>query len=579
MATKPTYTTSQITTQLTTSWGGTLTGYQFTWLSPSTTPITYSINTVTPTNSGIVPGEGGASLVAMTPTQVTTARLAFQLWADLMAKPLVESTNNPAANITLDYSSNTGNSTYTRPDGIINSSASSVSLTSAQVWMATTWSTNADSGMALGAYGLLTMIHEIGHALGISHPGTYNAGSGGTITYATNAVFAQDNRQYTVMSYFGGYLPGSGWQQDGTTLTYIYPQTPMVYDIAAIQFKYGANMTTRTDNTTYGFNSNVIGIEAAIYDFKINKTPILTIWDAGGVDTLDLSGSAANQNIDLTPGAYSSVDGMTNNVAIAFGTTIERAIGGVGNDTLTGGSSSTLLDGGIGNDLYIVKLAGDHLSSNLIQDSGGTNLNGGRDEIRFTSTTASTLKLNSADTGIELVTIGTGTAATAVSTGTTALNIDASALKSALTIVGNAGANNLIGGSGNDTIFGGVGNDTLTGGGGADYFVFNSTLSTSANLDLITDFQGGVDHLQLSKSIFKSFSTTTTLSLTQFYENTTTTTVAASSATDYLIYLYKTGGLYYDADGNKTASNPIEIAVIGSVTHPHFTVSDILLVA
>jgi len=232
MATKPTFTTSQITTQLTTSWGGTYTGYQFTWVSAPNVPITYSINTATPTNSGAAPKEGGASLVGMSPTQVATAHLAFQLWADLMAKPLVESTI-PAANITLDYSSNTGNSTYTAPFGSVNSTTKTVSLGAEQVWMATTWASNADSGMALGAYGLLTMVHEIGHALGLSHPGVYNAGSGGTITYATNAAFAQDNRQYTVMSYFGGYLPGSGWQQDGTFTNYIYPQTPMVYDIAA----------------------------------------------------------------------------------------------------------------------------------------------------------------------------------------------------------------------------------------------------------------------------------------------------------------------------------------------------------
>lgn len=577
MATKPTYTTSQITTQLTTSWGGAYTGYQFTWVSAPNVPITYSINTATPTNSGVVPSEGGASLVPMTPTQVTTARLAFQLWADLMAKPLVESTS-PAANITLDYSSNTGNSTYTAPFGSVNSTTKTVSLGAEQVWMASTWASNADSGMALGAYGLLTMIHEIGHALGLSHPGVYNAGTGGTITYATNAVFAQDNRQYTVMSYFGGYLPGSGWQQDGTTLTYIYPQTPMVYDIAAIQAKYGVNTTTRVENTTYGFHSTVVGIEAAIYDFNINKTPILTIWDAGGLDTLDLSGSNANQNIDLTPGAYSSVDGMINNLAIAFNTSIERAIGGGGNDTLTGGSTSTLLDGGIGNDLYIIKLAADHLSSNLIRDTGGVNIGGGKDEIRFTSTVTSTLVLNSTDTGIELVSIGTGTAATALTAGTTALNINASAVLNGLTIIGNAGNNSLIGGFGNDTIYGGAGNDTMSGGAGADYFVFNSTLNQSTNLDLIIDFQSGIDHLQLSKSIFKSFSTATVLSSAQFYENTTTT-VAANSATDYLIYMFTTGGLYYDADGNRGTSSPIEIAVIGSGNHPHFALTDIQLVA
>ena len=495
-----------------------------------------------------------------------------------MAKPLVESAS-PAANITLDYSSNTGGSTYTVPFGSVNTATKTVSLGAEQIWMSSAWATNADSGMALGAYGLVTMIHEIGHALGLSHPGAYNAGTGGTITYATNAVFAQDNRQYTVMSYFGGYLPGSGWQQDGTTLTYIYPQTPMVYDIAAIQAKYGANTTTRTENTTYGFHSTVVGIEAAIYDFNINKTPILTIWDAGGIDTLDLSGSNANQNIDLAPGAYSSVDGMTNNVAIAFGAIIEQAIGGSGNDTLTGGNTSTLLDGGIGNDLYIIKLAGDHLTTNLIQDSGGTNLSGGKDEIRFTSTVASTLVLNSTDTGIELVSIGTGTAATAVTTGTTALNVDASAVKTGLTIVGNAGNNILIGGQGGDTIIGGAGKDTITGGSGADYFVFNAALNASTNLDLIIDFQNGIDHLQLSKSIFKSFSNTTVLSSTQFYENTTTSTVAANSASDYLIYMYKTGGLYYDADGNKATSSPIEIAVIGSSVHPHFALTDIQLVA
>lgn len=70
--------------------------------------------------------------------------------------------------------------------------------------------------MYFGGYGFQTYIHEIGHTLGFSHPGPYNAGSGGAITYATSAEFAQDNRQYTIMSYFGGYAPGAGWQQEGT---------------------------------------------------------------------------------------------------------------------------------------------------------------------------------------------------------------------------------------------------------------------------------------------------------------------------------------------------------------------------
>ena len=114
------------------------------------------------------------------------------------------------------------------------------------------------------------MIHEIGHALGLSHPGTYDASTGVGPFVDTN-TYATDNRQYTVMSYFGYYdNSGSGTQRldfrrtkmgqdDGGTDggAYLYPQTPMVDDIAAIQSLYGSDYTTRAGNTVYGFNCNV----------------------------------------------------------------------------------------------------------------------------------------------------------------------------------------------------------------------------------------------------------------------------------------------------------------------------------
>src|SRR5581483_8110690 len=88
-------------------------------------------------------------------------------------------------------------------------------------------------------YGFTTYLHEIGHALGLSHPGPYDASQGGGLNYAADAVFAQDNRQYTIMSYFGYETDGSsGWTQDGTPAggaTVLYPATPMVYDMLAIQ--------------------------------------------------------------------------------------------------------------------------------------------------------------------------------------------------------------------------------------------------------------------------------------------------------------------------------------------------------
>ncbi len=56
----------------------------------------------------------------------------------------------------------------------------------------------------------------------------------------------------------------------------------------------------------------------------------------------------------------------------------------------------------------------------------------------------------------------------------------------------------LIGGSGNDTIYGDLGADTLTGGLGADVFGLGTN---GQEIDLITDFQAGVDVMQLPDGI------------------------------------------------------------------------------
>ena len=483
MATKPIYSTSQIIIQMTTSWSGDLTGYTVNWQFPQST-ISYSINTTTPSNvTGYTPSEGGAYLVQMTALQVATAALSFQLWDDLIAKlpgtdhRLVQSTS-PSANITLNYSSNTGNGTYAELYGTVNSSTHKLSLDAGQIWLSSSWATNGDSGMSTGGYGLYTMIHEIGHTLGLSHPGVYDAANGGSVTYANNAVFAQDTRKYTVMSYFGGYLPGYGWYPDGTYTSFLYPQTPMVYDIAAIQAIYGADTTTRTGDTVYGFNCNLDAAdpERAIYNFSSNHTPIFTIWDAGGIDTLDCSGYSGNQIINLNPGSYSSVDGMVENVAIAFNCFIERAVGGSGTDIIIGSTGIEYLNGGNGSDIYIINGAAEHAAAE-IADSGMT----GSDELRFASTTVNeTLILYAGDIGIDRVVIGTGTSTVAVVTGTTALNVDASAVLNGLFMTGNAGANTLIGTASNDVLFGGQGVDHLDGGHGSDIYIINAAAEHTA---------------------------------------------------------------------------------------------------
>ncbi len=253
-------------------------------------------------------------------------------------------------------------------------------------------------------YGQTAMIHEIGHALGISHPGDYNAlddndgdGVPDPITYANDAVYAQDSRQYSIMSYFDAYETGAQ-HIDFALLNVAYPGTPLVHDIAAAQRLYGVDTTTRTGNTVYGFNSTAGN---AAYDFSVTTSPVVAIWDAGGIDTLDLSGWNTPSTIDLNEGAFSSGGGieafltldqinanraaagldprsagtfayfesfkqflglksglLTDNISIAYGVVIENAVGGGGSDRIVGNGVANLLTGGGGRDVFELRSAG-----------------------------------------------------------------------------------------------------------------------------------------------------------------------------------------------------------------------------
>jgi hypothetical protein len=351
----PAFSLNQIVQQLRTSWGGSYEGTTESW--SGTGPINYYIGG-TPYASGS--GEA-AYKTTMTSLMQSRATLAFELWDDLISRDLNQVSSAAFGQIQFEYSSrtydssgnlSTGGGTYSGPWTSGGSTGpygtANYNMTRDEIWLNSNWSThNADNDMYFGGYGFETYMHEIGHSLGLSHPGTYDAGNGGSISYANNAEYSLDNRQYTIMSYFGGYAPGAGWQQDGTYSNWLYSSTPMVDDIAAIQAIYGADMTTRAGDTTYGFHSNT---GRDVFDFTIDTTPIVTIWDAGGNDTLDLSGYSANQRIDLHAGAYSDVGGMVNNVAIAYNVTIENAIGGSGNDTITGNDADNVLRGNGGND-------------------------------------------------------------------------------------------------------------------------------------------------------------------------------------------------------------------------------------
>jgi hypothetical protein len=192
---------------------------------------------------------------------------------------------------------------------------------------------------ALGSHFSVTAVHEIGHAIGLQHPGHYN---GGNPHYEQGAVYAQDTKARTVMSYW------SEKHQAGHDFRGLNPSAPMMDDIAAVQRLYGANLQTRNTDTTYGFNSNT---EREVLSLKsANDKPVFCVWDGGGTDTLDFSGFSQGQNINLNAESFSDVGGLRGNVSIAKGCMVENAVGGAGPDTLTGNEAANRLKGGLGAD-------------------------------------------------------------------------------------------------------------------------------------------------------------------------------------------------------------------------------------
>ena len=199
----------------------------------------------------------------------------------------------------------------------------------------------SSSSLPAGSLSYYGLMHELGIAVGL-------VPWEGTNLASTNygSLFAAENSaQYSVMSSIDETLTTNG-------TSFGNPDGLMLYDIAALQRIYGANNTTRNTATTYGNNSNAGGI----YDFSTNSQPAFSIWDGGGVDTLDSSGYGGNQIFSLVAGGFSSLRGFSDNVSIAYGVAIENATSGDGTDRfiLSSDNVNNTIIGGLGTDTAFV---------------------------------------------------------------------------------------------------------------------------------------------------------------------------------------------------------------------------------
>ena len=347
-------------------------------------------------------------------------------------------------------------------------------------------------GFRDGHAGLLTLLHEIGHALGLDHPH-----DGESIFPGVSEAFHDygdynlNQGIYTVMSYNPGYAAEHGYLSPTESG---YSATPMALDIAAIQLIYGANMSYHTGKQTYVL-PNSFG----------DTNQWRCIWDAGGKDTISAGKTYQSVHIDLRAatlegahaGGYISRMGSANSgYTIANGVVIENAKGGNGSDVITGNSADNKLSGGDGND----RLNGGAGDDRLVGGSGKNLLSGGAgSDTAFYGAAAGKIHVNlasafsqktgsSTDKFVSVENV-TGGAHDDVLIGNARSNI----------LAGGGGNDRLKGGAGDDRLTGGTGNDTLTGGAGADSFEFNKVPSLGG-IDTIKDFDVASDTIFLGLS-------------------------------------------------------------------------------
>ncbi|WP_225207116.1 M10 family metallopeptidase C-terminal domain-containing protein [Novosphingobium huizhouense] len=388
-------------------------------------------------NFGFTAGYGFSPFSAQ---QRTEARASIQLWDDLIPQKFVEK-NGIGADIQFANSYDPAQAYAYYPGKQGYKFQSDVFVADPAVNWTNAW-------FGFGGYGKTTLVHELGHTLGLSHPGNYNYDPNLPLTYANYAEYAQDSTQYTIMSYWDAAETGANII-DWSTVFYGYAQTPLLHDILTIQSKYGADTTTRAGNTTYGFNSNAGNV---VYDFSKNAYPYLSIYDAGGIDTLDLSGFTASQQIDLHAGSFSSVGQAAADVATVNAN--RAALNALAGGTVANPASQAGID----------NVANRFMTANA-------------DNIFY-------------DTGVS------GVRATeymnlSIAYGTTIENAIGGSARDV--IWGNQVANVLKGLGGDDVLNGFEGKDTLYGGAGADLFQFHVVEKG----DTIADFVSGTDRIDL----------------------------------------------------------------------------------
>src|SRR5438132_10251122 len=131
-------------------------------------------------------------------------------------------------------------------------------------------------------------------------------------------------------------------------------------------------------------------------------------------------------------------------------------------------------------------------------------------------------------------------------------------------VLGGAGNDTVGGNDGNDWVEGGAGNDTLSGGSGQDSFAFHE--SGAANADVLNDFAGDWDNIQLDAAAFTQIGGTGRFASNDVRFYAAAGATGGHDADDRIIYNTTTGQLYYDADGNGSGAAQLIATLNGAPT-------------
>lgn len=344
--------------------------------------------------------------------------------------------------------------------------------------------TKSTGGLEKGGYGFVTILHEVGHGLGLAH--SHDRAGGSTVFPGVDSPFdtgrfAHNQGLYTVMGYNDGRLddgldpsvtPGYGWSGG-----------PMAFDIFAIQKIYGANNNYHSGNNTYRLpETNDVG------------TYYETIWDVGGRDwlvhdgdgmsTIDLRAASLRSGDAYAGGRLSSADGIHGGYTIANGVIIENAAGGSGRDVIIGNQARNVILAGEGEDV-VNGLAGDDIlrgeaGNDILKGAGGSDrLYGGGGNDRLVGGGGKDIEVGGGGSDVLI-----GHNGNDVLRGGGGDD----------TLAGSNGADRLIAGSGNDSLVGGQGNDTHVLGFGVDTLFFAGRWG----VDKVFNFSVGEDLLDFS---------------------------------------------------------------------------------